>query len=60
MRSCKADQLQCNNGRCIPESYRCDGDNDCDDNSDEPDSCSKLIINIQHKIKACFIFNVVL
>lgn len=41
-RECKEDQFKCDNGRCLPEDYKCDGDNDCDDNSDE-DDCSKLI-----------------
>ena len=29
------DEFTCDNGNWIPGSYRCDGDNDCGDNSDE-------------------------
>ena len=32
-------QFKCPNGRCIPLSWKCDGDADCDDNEDEPPSC---------------------
>ncbi|XP_052280310.1 low-density lipoprotein receptor-related protein 12-like isoform X2 [Dreissena polymorpha] len=28
-------QFTCNNTRCVPESYRCDGQDDCGDDSDE-------------------------
>ena len=28
-------EFTCGNGRCIPQSYRCDNVNDCNDNSDE-------------------------
>lgn len=31
----------CNNQRCVPKSWLCDGDNDCLDNSDEQQNCTK-------------------
>ncbi|KAL6422754.1 hypothetical protein ACFW04_010753 [Cataglyphis niger] len=33
--TCSSNQFACNNGVCIPEFWKCDGDNDCGDNSDE-------------------------
>ena len=32
---CGAKQYVCENGRCIDLNARCDGKNDCSDNSDE-------------------------
>ena len=38
--TCRGDQIACaNQQKCIPASYRCDGDTDCSDGSDE--QCSK-------------------
>ncbi|XP_053974316.1 sortilin-related receptor-like [Hylaeus volcanicus] len=34
-RTCAANQFACHNDVCIPAFWRCDGDNDCGDNSDE-------------------------
>ncbi|XP_076086554.1 basement membrane-specific heparan sulfate proteoglycan core protein-like isoform X4 [Mytilus galloprovincialis] len=40
---CGVGQATCRNGQCIPIDYRCDGDKDCEDNSDE-DSCTASAI----------------
>ena len=32
---CSSSQFTCNNGNCVPLSYKCDRDNDCGDNSDD-------------------------
>ena len=34
---CTEDQFVCNNGECISKDFKCDGDTDCDDGSDEFD-----------------------
>ena len=39
--TCEANQHQCTNGRCIPMTWKCDGENDCGDGSDEGDSCAE-------------------
>ena len=35
--ACLPNQLQCGNGNCIDTSLKCDGSDDCGDNSDEID-----------------------
>ncbi|XP_076274083.1 sortilin-related receptor-like [Rhynchophorus ferrugineus] len=33
--SCSAEHFSCGNGLCLPKGWRCDGENDCGDGSDE-------------------------
>ena len=40
-----SESFQCANCNCIPKSWFCDHDNDCGDLTDEPNNCSKYIIN---------------
>jgi hypothetical protein len=34
---CRKDQFECKNKRCLPSYLKCDGTDDCGDNSDEKD-----------------------
>uniref|UniRef100_A0A672QCJ8 Low density lipoprotein receptor-related protein 1Bb n=1 Tax=Sinocyclocheilus grahami TaxID=75366 RepID=A0A672QCJ8_SINGR len=38
--SCANGQYKCTSGRCIPDHWACDGDNDCGDFSDENVTCA--------------------
>ena len=41
-RHCPLDEFQCNNTLCKPLGWKCDGEDDCGDNSDEnPEECGK-------------------
>lgn len=40
--SCHEDEFHCDNNKCKPLMWRCDGEDDCGDSSDEdPELCGK-------------------
>lgn len=40
---CQPEFWQCSNHKCIPNSWKCDGNDDCDDGSDEKVSINVVI-----------------
>lgn len=34
-KNCTSQEFQCQNGKCIPQKWKCDHDDDCGDKSDE-------------------------
>lgn len=38
--NCTNNEFVCDNYNCIPRLWKCDGDDDCGDGSDEPNLCS--------------------
>ena len=40
---CEPNEFQCGNGKCAVKIWRCDGDNDCGDMTDEKE-CREFLI----------------
>lgn len=54
-RHCPQNEFQCNNTLCKPLAWKCDGEDDCGDNSDEnPEECSELIFLVAHFLNVSF------
>jgi len=45
---CEANEFQCNTGACIEASWRCDGEDDCGDYSDELNCTSETQLHMLH------------
>ena len=48
--SCENNQFLCSNKKCIPESWKCNGKNDCGDSSDELNSLCKGISVVKNAV----------
>lgn len=58
-RHCPLDEFQCNNTLCKPLAWKCDGEDDCGDNSDEtPEECRecRLVNHTRVECLSVFIF----
>nr|XP_022915295.1 very low-density lipoprotein receptor-like isoform X2 [Onthophagus taurus] len=48
---CSIKQFTCLDKKCIPMSYTCDGEEDCDDGSDEPKNCTETVVCPNNQFK---------
>lgn len=50
IKTCNPSQFTCTNGKCVPQSMVCDGNNDCWDNSDEAPElqCGEIALIYYH------------
>ena len=44
VKGCTKDHFKCDNGECVPSVWKCDGESDCSDDSDESDCGGKTLI----------------
>ncbi|XP_062342869.1 low-density lipoprotein receptor-related protein 12 [Osmerus eperlanus] len=50
--SCDSDQFHCSNGKCVPDSWRCNSMDECGDNSDE-ELCSQANPSATFSFQPC-------
>ena len=57
--ACGEDEFSCSNHKCVPISLKCNGQNDCGDNSDETKDCIGISLQIIKLVKYEIKFNFV-
>lgn len=51
--TCSADEFSCDNGNCVLDDQRCNGEDNCGDGSDERD-CREIYLLIINYVKCVF------
>ena len=55
---CRTNQFSCSNQHCVPRSARCNGFDDCGDNSDETQNCNCNVLLLIYSISGAILITI--